>query len=174
MCQQTPPKGLARSTQPAMGSGLDPLLPRLSCRCLPVCCQLAREAAGPPWGHPPCTAARHPLSTGGSWEVPRCFTLSCSLKGGRKWRCGVEIGIWRSVLCWEAGAGGSSVRGVSVPLCRGFTMYAAPRCHRSGDLRNALSQVCYVKHIFFWLTRCNWRPGKIPKVWGIAEEMFYS
>ena len=59
----------------------------------------------------------------------------------------LEISI--KVLCWEIGAGGSLVHSVSVPVCRGFTLYIAPSYHQSEDLQNSLSQVCYVKRIFF-------------------------
>lgn len=84
----------------------------------------------------------------------------------------LEISI--KVLCWEMGAGGRSVHRVSALLCRGFMLVYSSKLSREQRFPELTFSNTLHEAYLFWLKHCNWRPGKIPMVWGIAEEMFYT
>lgn len=131
-----------------MGCGLDP---RLSCPCLPACCQLATETASPR-GTPTLRGGQESPEHWGELGSPPLLYAYLLSEGWEKEEVRGRNGVLETsikALCWETEAGGSWVRSVSVPLGRGFMLYTAPSYHRNEALQNSLSQVCYVKHIFF-------------------------
>lgn len=67
----------------------------------------------------------------------------------------MELGFW--------GSGTAQV--IVQGLCAGYSSKPSPEQRSQSSC-----EVC----IFSWLTPCNWRPGKIPGVWGIVEEMFHA
>lgn len=147
--------------------------------CLVVsACVLATHAARP-CGAPTLRSSQEsPGHWGNSKEAPVCFTLSCSLKDRRKLRCRTEMGFGRPALKL-CGGKQEQVEAVFVvfhsPRVRGLhTVYTAPSYHRSKRSPELTFSSVLCEANLFWLKHFSWRPGKIPMVWGTAEEMVYT